>query len=148
MAIKIVMGPACAGKSTFIKETFPQATVIDLFNFQKDFMSINEIMQSYIDCKDALISTIKEGKDVVLEHTLLKAKRRPMYIDAIREITDEPINIYVVMPDSDTYLEFSQKRKCEMTKEMIDIMYDTLEIPTLDEGFSNIYIIKPQIKKQ
>ena len=111
-------------------------------------MSINEIMQSYIDCKDALISTIKEGKDVVLEHTLLKAKRRPMYIDAIREITDEPINIYVVMPDSDTYLEFSQKRKCEMSKEMIDIMYDTLEIPTLDEGFSNIYIIKPQIKKQ
>lgn len=116
MAIKIVMGPSCAGKSTFIKETFPQATVIDSFNFQKDFMSINEIMQSYIDCKDALISTIKEGKDVVLEHTLLKAKRRPMYIDAIREITDEPINIYVVMPDSDTYLEFSQKENVKCLK--------------------------------
>lgn len=147
MAIKIVMGPSCTGKSTFIKETFPNATVIDLFDFQKDFMSVDEVMQSYIACKDALVSAIKENKDVVLEHTLLKSKRRPMYINAIKEVTDEPINVYVLIPDKEDYLEFSEKRNCNMSKETIDMMFDTLEIPTIEEGFNNIYIIKPKIKR-
>lgn len=147
MAIKIVMGPSCTGKSTFIKETFPNATVIDLFDFQKDFMSVDEVMQSYIDCKDALVNAIKENKDVVLEHTLLKAKRRPMYINAIKEVTDKPINVYVLIPDKEDYLKFAEKRNCNMSKEIIDMMFETLEIPTIEEGFNNIYIIKPKIKR-
>lgn len=147
MAIKIVMGPSCTGKSTFIKETFPNATVIDLFDFQKDFMSVDEVMQSYIDCRDALVNAIKENKDVVLEHTLLKAKRRPMYINAIKEVTDEPINIYVLIPDKEDYLKFAEKRNCNMSKEIIDMMFETLETPTIEEGFNNIYIIKPKIKR-
>lgn len=147
MAIKIVMGPSCTGKSTFIKETFPNATVIDLFDFQKDFMSVDEVMQSYIDCRDALVNAIKENKDVVLEHTLLKAKRRPMYINAIKEVTDEPINVYVLIPDKEDYLKFAEKRNCNMSKEIIDMMFETLETPTIEEGFNNIYIIKPKIKR-
>ena len=149
MAIKIVMGPSCAGKSHFIKETFPNSKVIDLWDFQKDyhFVSYDIIMKSYIDTKNALIEAIKNKEDVVLEHTLLKAIRREMYVKAIKEITDEPINIYVILPDKENFKLFNEKRGFPCNDSELEQMLNILEIPTLEEGFENIYIITPKIKR-
>ena len=147
MAIKIVMGPACAGKSHFIRETFPNSTVIDLWDFQKEqkHVTYESVMQSYIDTQEALINAIKEKKDVVLEHTLLRAIRREVYIKAIREVTDEPINIYVLVPSAENFKKFNELRNCPCDDQYIKAMFETLEIPTFEEGFDNIYIITPTI---
>lgn len=145
MAINIVMGPACSGKSSFIRNTFKNHTIIDLYNFQENIKvwNVESIMKSYINCRDALIQALKENKEVVLEHTLLRAIRREMYIKAIKEVSNEPINIYVLLPSKETLLEFSKKRHCDYTISQVEQLFNTLEIPVKEEGFDNIYIITP-----
>lgn len=147
MAVNIVMGPPCSGKSTFIKNTFPDFKVVDLFDFQKDkkFISVESVMESYIETKNALIEALKENKNVVLEHTLLRAIRREMYVNAIKEVTDEPINIYVLIPEKATFIEFSKQRKCPTDDRYFMDLFGTLEIPTQEEGFANVYVIMPRI---
>lgn len=136
----IVMGPPCSGKSTFIQENFPDKTVIDLKDFQRDIgCSYEEIMQSYIKCKDSLMVAIQEGKPVVLEHTLLKRKRRPMYVEAIKEVTDAPIYVYVMQPSPEKVTEYYQKEN--ISEDFYYGHQKLLEIPEKEEGFEEIYII-------
>lgn len=144
MSIIIVAGPTCAGKSTFIKENFADREIVDLFDFQENivFFSTDSIMRSYEECRDALIQKIKEGKQVVLEHTLLKAIRRKFYIDAIREITNEPIEIYFLIPEREIYREQLRKRKQPTDDDFIDSSYSILEIPTKEEGYDKVTVIQ------
>ncbi len=137
--VVIVMGAPCSGKSTFIKDYFLERTVIDLLDFEKNRYTIPEILKAYEECRDALVQAIKDGKQVVLEHTLLRQIRRSMYVDAIREVTDAPIHIYVMLPSEDKV-----KAYCKKERISVDLYYDNLgllELPTKEEGFDKIYEI-------
>lgn len=148
MSVIIVMGPPASGKSTFIKENFKNKEVIDLFAFQEHILPTYEsVWQSYVDCAECLKEKIKEGKDVVLEHTLLKKKRREWYISQIREVTDDDIIIYCILPFVDEYYQRCKKRKQTITKSTAKSMLDELEIPTKDEGYKSVYIINAQKEK-
>lgn len=138
--INFVIGPPCAGKSTFIKATFSDAIVIDLWDYQKDdFVTIENIMRSYEMAKKALIEAIKtNNKQIVFEHTLLKAKRRKPYIEAIREVSDDVINCYVLKPYMNEYRKRCKQRQVACQTDS----YEILEMPTLSEGFDKIFIIK------
>lgn len=46
-----------------------------------------------------IIEKLKQGRNVVVEHTLFKAKRRMAYIDEIRKVVDVTIELYVMCPD-------------------------------------------------
>ena len=135
--ITIVMGPPCAGKSTFIKKNFPDAKVIDLFDYQKDCFTEADVWHSYEVCAAKLQKAIKENKEVVLEHTLLKAIRRKYYVDKIREVTDENINIVCLIPSAKVLKERCKKRKTSYNSMNLEI----LEKPKKKEGFSEITII-------
>ena len=145
MAITIVMGPTCSGKSHLIKERFADAKVIDLYDFQgKGFVTVETIWQSYVDCAEALKEAIKTNADVVLEHTLLKRIRREWYIEQIREVTTDEIKIICIVPTADELVEHAKLRKLYMSKAEAEGMLEILEIPTEDEGYSNIEIIDRQ----
>lgn len=138
----IVMGPSCAGKSTYIKEHFPNAKIIDLYDFQDvPFQTYETIMHSYEECAEALQKALKEGGDVVLEHTLLKAKRRAWYIEKIREVSDEDIDIVCLTADIDTLVINSIKRGIDFSVQYCQNMLDTLELPKLEEGYRSVKII-------
>ncbi len=144
MQIIFVIGPACAGKSTYIKNNFPNFKVIDLYDFQKNytFLGYNECFESYEKCKDALIEAIKNNENVVMEHTLLKAIRRKVYIDAVKELGDYGIECICIKPSPEVLNKRKElrniKSKIEWDKEELDL----LEIPTIEEGFSNIKLIE------
>ena len=144
MQIIFVIGPACAGKSTYIKNIFSDFKVIDLYDFQKDytFLGYNECVKSYEKCKDALIEAIKNNENVVMEHTLLKAIRRKVYIDAVKELGDYEIECICIKPSPEVLNKRRElrniKSKIEWDKEELDL----LEIPTIEEGFSNIKLIE------
>jgi predicted kinase len=141
MRIVFVMGPACAGKSTFIKKHFPDFYKVDLFDFQTDFMSVDMVMKSYEDCKNALIDAIKTHENIVLEHTLLKAIRRKVYIDAVKEITDIPIEAYFIYPSDEELKENSLKRKIKVDTWTLKNYRETAEVPTKNEGFVSVMLI-------
>ena len=144
MQITFVIGPACAGKSTYIKNNFSDFKVIDLYDFQKDyaFLGYNECVESYEKCKDALIEAIKNNENVVMEHTLLKAIRRKVYIDAVKELGDYEIECICIKPSPEVLNKRRKlrniKSKIEWDKEELDL----LEIPTIEEGFSNVKLIE------
>lgn len=142
MRIVFVMGIPASGKSTYIKDNFKDYKVIDLYDFQENSFTFEDIWKSYMDCKDALIEAIKNGEDVVMEHTLLKGIRRKIYIDAIREITDEPIDIFLINPPLEILRERAKERKVYFDDEYILNQLNVLEIPTIDEGFRNVTIIE------
>lgn len=148
MSITFVMGIAGAGKSTYIKGKFPDCTVIDLYDFQKNGYVLNsgmsfeeQCLQSYYACRDAVVEAIKNGEDVVMEHTLLRAIRREMYVEAVKNVTDEPIDIIVINPPVDTIKERWSLRKLNPTDEEIKYNLSVLEIPTKEEGFRNITVV-------
>lgn len=144
MKITFVMGIPCSGKSTYIKNNFSDRKVIDLYDYQKNekFTTIETIKESYEKCKNALIDAIKNNEDVVMEHTLLRAIRRKVYIDAVKSITECPIEIVVINPDIKILKQRAEKRDIYNDDEYIKEMQNTLEIPTKEEGFSNIKIIE------
>ena len=144
MSIIIVSGPACAGKSTFIKKTFPDRTIIDLKDFQDKYpvLTYENVAKSYDDCKKALITAIKEGKEVVLEHTLLREIRRKVYIDAIKEVTNDEIIIYCFKPSLELLVNRVEERCGKRGEADAKNSLNTLEIPTFAEGYSQIFIIK------
>lgn len=147
-----VIGPPCAGKSEFIKNTFPDKKVLDLYEVQygengvsKDgFLSYEDCLKSYEILKDNLVRALKNKEDIILEHTLLLSKRRPMYIDAVRSVSDEPVDVYAIVPDENTYIKFQEKRDVYPDLEALKMF----EIPKQEEGFRNIYIVKPMIQEE
>jgi predicted kinase len=143
MSVIIVSGPPFAGKSTFIKKHFPERTVVDIYTFQQNRLIEPEtIMDTYEDCKCALQQAIREGKSVVLEHPLLCQKRRPMYINAIREVTDEDIEMYFILPSKKEHLRRARQRMKNCPAAYIHYVNELAEVPHEDEGYSKICIIR------
>ena len=142
MTVTFVIGVAGAGKSEYIRRNFKTDTIIvDLFNFQNHIVTFSDLAKSYDECMESLKNACKTGSDVVLEHTLLKKCRRIPYINAVREITDCPINIVVINPPIETITERQKMRKIFTSVENIENALDVLEIPELDEGYDSINII-------
>jgi predicted kinase len=142
MSVVFVIGPPCAGKSYFIKNNFKNYEIIDLYDFQKDipFITAQEVLISYEKAKDALVKAIKEGKDVVLEHTLLKAKRRIPYIEAVREVYGGHLECFAIIPNEETYLRRCKERGVSEYSGKVN--YSIYEEPQKEEGFDEVYIIK------
>ena len=152
MRIVFVIGPPGAGKSTYVKRNFPDADAVDLYDFQENCSTVADVARSYDEAEEALREALKrslekerrgeDGGTVVLEHTLLRAKRRPQYVDAVRSLTDAPIEIHVVCPSREEYA-----RRCRKTGlfsgpfESYEA-YDMLETPKENEGFSKITFVE------
>lgn len=151
MSVIFVIGPSCAGKSTFIANRYPNLKKIDLYDYQsylleRKFYTIQDILKSYEDCKNAVVEAVKNNEDIVLEHTMLKAIRRKEYIDAIREVSDTPIGVVVIYPSDDKILEHADKRGVFMTQNELNDYREIFEEPKFSEGFSKITILRNDIK--
>ena len=144
MPIIIVMGPSCAGKSTFIKNHFKDYKVIDLFDFQtKTRPTFDSVWESYVNCANALKECIKQGNEnIILEHTLLKRIRREWYISQIREVTNEDIEIYCLIPSAEQLVKQSQLRGNSISEDDAKALLDIVEIPIKEEGYSKVNIIR------
>lgn len=142
--IKIVMGVSCGGKSYFIKNNFPDAFVLDVLDYQQKrkremLFYYDALLAANEDIKNDLVQAILEDKDVVMEHTLLRAIRREPYIKAIREVTDRDIDIYVVCPSFEQYEKNLKERKVKPCA--VIEMLKVFEMPTKDEGYTHVYIV-------
>lgn len=142
--LTIVMGIPGSGKSHYIEENFKDRKVFDLYKYQVDYpiLGVEEVIESYEKIKEDVIKALKDGEDVVMEHTLLRAIRRKPYLDAFREATDEPIEIILINPPKKVIVERKKERKIFIGESSIDAELECLEIPTEEEGFDKITIIE------
>lgn len=143
-----VMGIPCSGKSTYIKNNFPDATAIDLYDYQANIQTIEDVWKSYEAVKDEIIKRLESEDLVICEHTLLKAERREYYLHALKEAYPG-INCEIILcrTDIDTYKRNHVARHGEpATDDFIKNRYngflEVLEEPTESEGFSKVSIHK------
>ena len=154
MAVKIVMGVSCSGKTPFIKKHFPewkhhsigalQRTIRQEFQEREGF-GVNDVqvlIAANERMKDLVVEDLKAGYDVVMEHTLFKAKRRIGYVEAFKEVTNEPIDIYLLMPtDEELRKNVKGSPLSEDELEHLKGQIAEIEWPNAAEGFAHIYIV-------
>ena len=148
MKIIFVMGPSCAGKSTFIKKNFPDMKVLDLFEYEERIgFSIPAIKEAYKQIEKDLVNCVKNNEDIIMEHTLLKAIRREVYIKAIKEVSDSPIIGYFLLPSDDEIKANAKKRRVKMSDSELKNVREILDTPSVEEGFSEIHIVDKNLYK-
>lgn len=85
------------------------------------------------------IEKLKQGRNVVIEQTFFKAKRRIAYIDEIRKAADVTIKVYVMCPSDDLWEVYQKKRKMDGTFERYKKQAEEMEFPNPIEGIDRIY---------
>lgn len=155
--ITFVIGANATGKSYFISQNYEKKDVVllNVYDYQQREYDVAGYEDSIpfdaqYDClrkaNAALLNDVieyaKQGRDVVIEQTFFKAKRRIVYIEEIRKNVEATIDVYVMSPD-DRLLE-SNLEKRDMLRSMRRIKRDIeeqLEFPNPAEGFDHIYKI-------
>lgn len=152
--VKFVIGAAASGKTTFIKNHFSEdknTIILNVYDYQQaTYKKMEEFgcisFMEEIEClKNAneailvdIIEALKEKKNVVVEHTLYKTKRRIAYIDAIRKaIKNINIEVYVMCPTDSVWEKYINKRKLNVSK--IKAQKNEIEFLNPVEGFNKIY---------
>lgn len=145
-----VMGMSGTGKSTFIKKRFQDEIVLDLLDFQKELWDDHEnpttelVLQSYENIKLEILKQIENHDTIVVEHTLLKTIRREPYIEALKDK-----GIYIV----GHYLDITEKCYIERNgKYLASYLYRNCkmiqELPTIQEGFNEVYIVEQKLEEE
>ena len=156
MLFRKVYNTTASGKTHFIKEYFnnKDVTILNAYDYQiqvydeegyGDSIPIEEQKRCLIIANDRLIKdakkAVKMGKDIVIENTFFKAKRRISYIDEIRKSGAVKIDVYVMSPGDERWKSNIKKRELDEELSYFKEMAKNIEFPNPSEGFDAIYEI-------
>lgn len=154
--ITFVIGATASGKTTFIENNFSDnsnTVILNVYDYQQaaykeagfdNYISFSEEFKCLYKANENLLFDVikasQEGKNVVVEHTLYKAKRRIAYIDAIRStVKNVTIEVYVICPSDSVWETYINKRKLGTSLQQIKDNKNEIEFPNPSEGFDKIY---------
>ena len=162
--ITFVIGAPATGKTTFINNHFSDSgntVILNVYDYQqaaykeagfgKQVSLGHEFKCLYKANENLLVDIIKalqEGKNVVVEQTLYKAKRRIAYIDAIRNaVKNITITVYVMCPSDAVWETYIIERNLIDSIQRLRANAKEIEFPNPSEGFDEIYeVINNKIK--
>lgn len=154
--VTFVIGATASGKTNFINNHFSNnkdTVILNVYDYQQAAYKVagfdkrvplgQEFKCLYKANENLLTDIIKElnqGKNVVVEQTLFKAKRRISYIDAIRNaVNNINIEVYVMCPSDSAWEEYITARKLNNTLQQLRTTAKEIEFPNPSEGFDRIY---------
>ena len=153
--VTFVIGATASGKTTFIQNHFSseESVLLNVFDYQQaaykeaGFGTHIPLAQEFKCLYKAnenlladIIETLHQGKNVVVEHTLFKAKRRIAYIKAIRKaVKNVVIEVYVMCPSIPVWETYINKRGLDSSAERLKSDAEEIEFPNPSEGFDRIY---------
>ena len=163
--VTFVIGAPATGKTTFINNHFSDSgntVILNVYDYQQaaykeagfskniplgrhEFKCLYKANQNLLF---DIIKALQEGKNVVVEQTLYKAKRRIAYIDAIRNSFENiAIEVYVMCPSDAVWEEHINERKLIDSIQRLRANAKEIEFPNPSEGFDKIYeVINNDIK--
>ena len=152
--VSFVIGATASGKTHFIEHFFADkdVDVLNVFDYQQKAYKeagFGEMMPMGVQFRclmkangmllNDIIEKLKYGRDVVVEQTFFKAKRRIVYVDAIRESVDVEIEIYVMCPSDERWQKNIRIRKLEEDRGSFEMNNAEIEFPNPIEGFDSVY---------
>lgn len=150
-----VIGATATGKSYFIEQNYgdKDVDILNVYDYQQK--AYNEAgfgdaipFGARFRCLHAannmllkdIIDKISQGRrNVVVEQTFYKAKRRIVYIDEIRKVADVDIEVYVMCPSNSRWQANLQKRNLQGRFQAYKSSTDEMEFPNVAEGMDKIY---------
>lgn len=162
--VTLVIGATASGKTTFIQNNFSNKTntvILNVYDYQQaaykeaGFSNNIPLGQEYKCLYRAnenllvdIIKALQEGKNVVVEQTLYKAKRRIAYIDAIRNAVENiAIAVYIMCPSDAVWEEHINERKLIDSIQRLRANAKEIEFPNPSEGFDSIYEVVDDVIK-
>ncbi len=154
VTVSFVIGANASGKTYFINKHFADKDVDihNIYDYQQkaydeaglaaeisrsaQFRCLLKAQEMHLD---AIIESVNVGRDVVVEQTFFKAKRRISYIDKICEVSDARIEIYVMCPSDERWQMNIDERELKRSLETLKKDQDEIEFPNPAEGFDAIY---------
>lgn len=154
--VTFVIGATASGKTTFIKKNFPNnedTVFLNVYNYQQaaykeagfgGTIPFKEEFKCLYRANENLLSDIitvlKQCKNVIVEQTLFKSKRRIRYIDTIRNaLKDVFIEVYVMSPSDSVWETYVTERKLAHSFQHLKANAEKIEFPNPSEGFDKIY---------
>ena len=153
--VTFVIGATASGKTTFIQNHFSseKTVFLNVFDYQQaaykeagysTHIPFTEEFKCLYKANENLladiIETLHQGKNVVVEHTLFKAKRRIAYIEAIRKaVRNVAIEVYVMCPTIPVWEAYINKRGLDSSAERLKSDAEEIEFPNPSEAFNKIY---------
>ena len=152
--LTFIIGAMATGKSFFINSNYANQDVdiLNVYDYQQrvydeagfgDAIPLGVQFRCLMKANNMLLEDIlerlKSGKDVVVEQTFFKAKRRIAYVEAIRESVNVTIEIYVMCPSESRWRANIENRKLEGKFEGFKRNAEEIEFPNPAEGFDRIY---------
>lgn len=142
--LTFVIGANAAGKTYFIEHYLANEKVVVLnvydyqqkvydeygdkgmITFEEQFRCLKKANEMHLH---DIINELKQGNDVIAEQTFFKAKRRIAYIDEIRKKMDVRIEVYVMHPSNERWIENSKKRENMENIEAYENQKKQMEFP-------------------
>ena len=151
--VMILIGPTLSGKSTYIRNTYPNVEVIsrdeivmEVFGSRDYSLAFKEVDQKEVD--RVLATRLKEANElktsVIIDMTNMTVKRR---MATLRNFDKDFSRVAVVFPilSSDEYTRRNIDRKEKENKWIppfvIKSMIDSYQEPTLEEGYDTTIIL-------
>lgn len=149
----MLIGPTLSGKSTYIRNNYPNTTVIsrdeivmEVFGSRDYNLAFKEVDQKEVD--RVLASRLKEANDlktcVIVDMTNMVVKRR---MATLRNFGKDFSRIAVIFPilSDEEYTKRNHDRNINENKWIppfvIKSMIDSYQEPTLEEGYDRIIIL-------
>ncbi|MCI9501857.1 MAG: ATP-binding protein [Hungatella sp.] len=152
--VTFVIGATASGKTYFINTNYSDKDVdiLNVYDYQQrayeeagfgGSIPFGASFRCLLKAQDMLLEDIikklQAGRDVVVEQTFFKAKRRIAYIDKIRETAQVSIETYVMCPSDSRWKSNLESRKLEDRYESFKRAREEMEFPNPAEGIDQIY---------
>jgi predicted kinase len=146
----ILIGPPLSGKSTWIRENFPDTTVIcrdeilmDVYGSRNYTEAFKNVDQKEVDrvLQQSLVDANKEKKNVIVDMTHMGSKRRKQNLNYF---TNDYYKLAVIFPilSDEEYVRRNQKRIEEENKNIpmsvIKSMISSYQTISPEEGFKKV----------
>ena len=146
----ILIGPPLSGKSTWIRENFPDTTVIcrdeilmDVYGSRNYTEAFKNVDQKEVDrvLHQSLVDVNKEKKNVIVDMTHMGSRRRKQNLNYF---TNDYYKLGVIFPilSDEEYVTRNQKRIDEENKNIpmsvIKGMISTYQTISPEEGFNKV----------
>jgi predicted kinase len=148
----LLIGIPLSGKSTFIRENYPNIIVIsrdelvmEVFGSNDYNKAFREVNHKEVDklLNSRLVSASQSNEDVIIDMTNMTSKRRKSTLIHFTNFHKEAI-VFPILSDE----EYERRNKIRTVTEnksiplsILKSMMDTYEAPTKDEGFDDIVIL-------
>lgn len=152
--VTFVIGATATGKTYFIQKSYSDKDIdiLNVYDYQQsayeeagfgDSVPFGAQFRCLKRAQDMLLEDIigrlQEGRDIVVEQTFYKAKRRIAYIERIRQAADVLIEVYVMCPGDFRWKANLEDRKLSGSYEGFKREAAEMEFPNPAEGIDRIY---------